>query len=147
MTQFTLNPKINVANLIASIQAEVVTDTAMEFTSAADRVCGSVPLEVCSRFCALLLEYADIFSQSPTMSALRTAKTSLFTLLDRYRSTLPTTAHRSGTESGWKRSSTTLWQQESSNAPPAPTTAPLWQFPRSWTHRIWGRLTKARACT
>ncbi len=66
INQFTLNPRINITNLIASIQAEIVPDTAKEFASAADHVCTSVPSEVCSRFRTLLLEYADIFSHSPT---------------------------------------------------------------------------------
>ncbi len=66
MNQFTLNPRINIANLIASTQAEIVPNTATEFASATDHVCALVPSEVCSHFHALLLEYANIFSHSRT---------------------------------------------------------------------------------
>ena len=66
MNQFTLNPKINVANLIASTQAEIVADSSTDFMPAVDRVCASTPLEIRNRFRALLLEYSDVFSHSPT---------------------------------------------------------------------------------
>ncbi len=66
MNQFTLNPKINVATLIASTQAEIVADTSTDFALAVDRVCTSIPPEIRAHFRALLMEYADIFSHSPT---------------------------------------------------------------------------------
>ena len=66
MTQFTLNPKINVATLIASTQAEIVADTSTDFAPAVDCVCASTPLEIRAHFCALVMEYADIFLHSPT---------------------------------------------------------------------------------
>ncbi len=66
MTQFTLKPKINVATLIASTQAEIVADTPTDFAPAVDHVCASTPLEIRARFRALLMEYADIFLHSPT---------------------------------------------------------------------------------
>ncbi len=66
MTQFTLNPKVNIATLIASTQAEIVADTLTDFAPAVDRVCASTPLEIRAHFCTLLMEYADIFSHSPT---------------------------------------------------------------------------------
>ncbi len=66
MTQFMLNPKINVATLIASIQAEIVANPSTEFAPAVDRICASTPLEIRDHFHALLMEYADVFSHSPT---------------------------------------------------------------------------------
>ncbi len=66
MNQFTLNPKINVTTLIASTQAKIVADTLTDFAPAVDCVCASIPPEICARFHALLMEYADIFSHSPT---------------------------------------------------------------------------------
>ena len=66
MTQFMLNPKINVATLIASTQAEIVADTTTDFAPAVDHVCASTPPEICTCFCALLMEYTDIFFHSPT---------------------------------------------------------------------------------
>ncbi len=61
-----LNPRVNVATLIASTQAEIVPNTTTNFAPAVDCVCASVPSEIHSRFCALLMEYADIISHSPT---------------------------------------------------------------------------------
>ncbi len=66
MNQFTLNPKINVATLIASTQAKIVADTSTDFAPAVDRVCASIPPEICAHFRTLLMEYANIFSHSPT---------------------------------------------------------------------------------
>ncbi len=66
MTEFTLNPKINVTTLIASTQAEIVANSPPDFAPAVDRVCASTPPEIRNRFCALLMEYADVFSHSPT---------------------------------------------------------------------------------
>ncbi len=65
-TQFMLNPQINVANLIASTQAEIVVDSSTDFAPAVDQVCASTPPEIRDRFRALLLEYSDVFSHSPT---------------------------------------------------------------------------------
>ncbi len=66
MTQFTLNPKINVATLIASTQAKIVANSSTDFAPAVDCICASTPLEICDHFRALLMEYADVFSRSPT---------------------------------------------------------------------------------
>ncbi len=66
MTQFMLNPKINVATLIASTQAEIVANSSTKFAPAVDHVCAATPPEIRERFCTLLMEYADIFSHSPT---------------------------------------------------------------------------------
>ncbi len=66
MTQFTLNPKINVATLIASTQAKIVANPSTDFAPAVDHICASTPPEIRDRFRALLLEYADVFSHSPT---------------------------------------------------------------------------------
>ncbi len=66
MTQFTLNPKINVATLIASTQAKIVANSSTEFAPAVDHVCASTPPEIHDCFRALLMEYADVFSHSPT---------------------------------------------------------------------------------
>ncbi len=65
MTQFTLNPQINVANLIASTQTEIVTDSSTDFVPAVDHVCASTPPEIREWFRTLLLEYSDVFSHSP----------------------------------------------------------------------------------
>ncbi len=46
MTQFTLNPQINVANLIASTQTEIVTDSSTDFVLAVYCVCASTPPEI-----------------------------------------------------------------------------------------------------
>ena len=61
-----LNPRVNVASLITSTQAEIVPNTATDFAPTVDCVCASVPSEIHSRFCTLLMEYANIFSHSPT---------------------------------------------------------------------------------
>ena len=66
MTQFTLNPKINVATLIASTQAEIVANPSTGFAPAVDCVCASTPPEIYDCFCTLLMEYAAVFSHSPT---------------------------------------------------------------------------------
>ncbi len=47
MNQFTLSPRINVANLIASTQTEIVADSSTNFAPAVDRVCASTPPEIC----------------------------------------------------------------------------------------------------
>ncbi len=59
MNQFTLNPKINVATLIASTQAEIVADSSTDFAPAVDRVCASTPPDIHDRF-------RTLFSHSPT---------------------------------------------------------------------------------
>ncbi len=66
MHQFMLNPKINVAILIASTQAEIVADSSTDFAPAVECVCASTPPEIHDHFHALLLEYTDVFSHSPT---------------------------------------------------------------------------------
>ena len=66
MNQFTLSPRINIANLIASTQTEIVAKSSTDFAPAIDRVCASTPPEIRDRFRALLMEYSNVFSHSPT---------------------------------------------------------------------------------